>query len=150
MTEDRTVGRLVVARHDNEASRESPMGHWNARECGSRDSRRDAGNDFVGHAGSMQRERLFTAAAQHEGIARLQPHDASSAPRGTNEERIDGLLRERVPAGALPDIEPVGAPRDGEDLVGYEGVVEHQIGPAQPKHRAPRQQRRIAWTGADE
>ena len=84
------------------------------------------------------------------GSPGLQPNDPASAPRGTNEQRVDGVLRERVAAGAFADIEAVRTTRNRENFIGHERVVEHQIGPAQPNDRAPRQERRIAWTGTDE
>ena len=63
---------------------------------------RDAGHDLERHAGSRQRRRFFAAAAEHERIAGLEPHDALAAPRGVDDELVDtAVLRERLPAGAL-------------------------------------------------
>ena len=40
-----------------------------------------------GIAGGGQRERLFTAASEHERIAALQPDDAMAAARFANHQR---------------------------------------------------------------
>ena len=127
------------------------MRDGNARERGSRDSRRDAGHDFVRDAGRLERERFFAAAAEHERIAALQAHDAlgRDAPRGSSGAWMR-FLRDRVPAGAFADIEAMRASRNREHSSGDKRVVEHQVGAAEPNDRAPRQERRIAWTGTDE
>jgi len=122
----------------------------NARERWSRDSSRDAGNDFVRDARSLERKRFFPAATEHERIARLQAHDAPATTRGSNEERVDRFLRERVPSGPFADIEAMRASRNREHFIRDKRVVEHQVGAAEPNDRAPRQERRIAWTGTDE
>ena len=63
MTENRAVCLLVVARHHDEAGRQSAMGNGNARERGSRDSRRDAWHHLVRHAGRGGEEALALHAA---------------------------------------------------------------------------------------
>ena len=88
--------------------------------------------------------------AEHEWIAGLQANDPAAAARSPDEQRVDGFLRERVAAGPFADIEAVRTTRNREDFIGNERVVEHQIGAAKPNDRAPRQERRIAWTGTDE
>ena len=56
---------------------------------------RHAGHDLVRDAGGLERERFFAAAAEHERIAALQPHDALAAARGADHER-DGSSPARI------------------------------------------------------
>ena len=80
-------------------------------EAGAAIALRDARHDVVRHAGLLQRQRFLAAAAEHERIAALQPHDATSAPGGANHQRVNRGLRHRVPAGALADEEALRPPR---------------------------------------
>ena len=50
-----------------------------------------------------------------------------------------GFLSASVPAGALADKEPLGAPRQREDALIDERVVEHQVGTPQAQQRFSRQ-----------
>ena len=45
-----------------------------------------------GIAGRRQRERFFAAAAEHERVAALEPHDALAAPRGADHQAVDRFL----------------------------------------------------------
>ena len=70
------------------------------------------GTTSYGTPAALQRERFLSAAAEHERVAALQPHDPAPAPRRANHQRVDRLLRHRVAAGALADEEPLRPPRD--------------------------------------
>ena len=108
------------------------------------------GTTSNGTPAARERQRFFAAAAEHERIAALQPHDAAAAPRRANHQRVNGLLRHRVAAGALADEEPLRAARELQDAVVDERVVQHEIRRAQARDRLARQQPRIARAGADE
>ena len=108
------------------------------------------GTTSYGHAGALQRERFFAAAAEHERVAALQPHDAAAAARGADHQRVNRRLRHRMAAGALADVEALRAARVAQDPVVDQRVVEHEVGGAQPRDRRARQQPGIAGPGADE
>ena len=135
---------------DEERRRDAAMRHRNAGRRRRGDRARDAGHDVVRDAGVLQRQRFFAAAAEHERVAALQPHDAPAAARGANHQRVNRRLRHRVAAGALADEEALRPPRVAQDAVVDQRVVQHEVGGAQPRDRRARQQPGIARTGADE
>ena len=98
----------------------------------------------------LQRQRFFTAAAEHERIATLQPHHAAAASSGANHQSLNRTLRHRVTAGALADKEALGTPGVAQNPIVDERVVQDQVGAAQARDRRPRQQAGIARSGADE
>jgi hypothetical protein len=118
--------------------------------AGAADGVGDAGDDVVGHAGALERERLFSTASEDERVAALQPHHAPPAARRPNHQRLYRRLRQRMAAGALADEEPLRCARVTEDALVDERVVEHEIGSTQPYDGESRQQSGIARSGADE
>src|SRR5437667_113770 len=62
--------------------------------------------------------------------------------------RVDARLADGVTVGALADKKPLRASRERQDARIDERVVEHEVGGVQPRHRFPRQQFRVARSGA--
>ena len=71
-----------------------------------------------GMPAARQRERLFAAAPEHERVAALEAHDAQPAPRVLDEQAVEHVLLDRLPAGALADVEPARARRERAHLLG--------------------------------
>ena len=126
------------------------MRHRDAGRRRRRDRARHAGHDVVRDAGALQRQRFLAAAAEHERVAALEPHDAFAAPRGANHQRFDRALRHRMPPGALADVEALRATGVAQHAIVDERVVQDEIGAAQPRDRGARQQAGIAGACADE
>jgi hypothetical protein len=63
--------------------------------------RGDTGDDLDRHARSAARLGLFSAATEHERVAALEPYDVASHERLANQQRVDCVLRQRVPRAAL-------------------------------------------------
>ena len=102
-------------------------------------------------AGAVAREHLLAAATEHVGVAALEPHDVPAGERVLDEQLLDLVLRYRVVARALADVDELGGrgePR--EALVGREPVVEHDVGRFEGAHRGERQQVLAARPAADE
>ena len=108
------------------------MGHWNAGVGRSRDRRADARDDFKANAGGLERGRFFTAPAEHEGIAALQPNDAATAKRlasegasvvvvDLNEEGARRVATEIREAGGRAEtlIANVGSPPEIEKMIAF-------------------------------
>ena len=74
-------------------------------KSGSRDRGADARHDLERNARVRERERLFAATAEHERIATLEPDDALAALGRANHQTVDELLRDRMTAGALADVD---------------------------------------------
>ena len=134
--EQRTVGRLVMAGDDREAGREAPVRDGNAGQRRRRDGRRDARDDLERNAGARERERFLSAAPEHVRIAALQPHHLQTASRVLDEQAVQHVLIDRLPAGALADEEPARGRRQRPQLLRRQRVVEHQVGLCQPARAA--------------
>ena len=126
------------------------MRHRNARARRRRDRARDPGDDVVRNAGALQRERFLAAATEHERIAALQADNAAAAPRGANYQPVNRFLRHGVSSGALADEKLLRTACILQHAIVDQRVVQHEIGRAQPGDCFPRQQSRVAGTGADE
>ena len=135
---------------DEERRRDAAVRHRDAGRRRPRDRARHAGHDVVRDAGALQRQRFLAAAAEHERVAALEPHDAFAAPRGANHQRFDRALRHRMPPGALADVEALRATGVAQHAIIDERVVQDEIGAAQPRDRGARQQAGIAGACADE
>src|SRR5438876_5118948 len=127
------------------------MGHWNAGVGRSRDRRADARDDFKANAGGLERGRFFTAPAEHEGIAALQPNDSATAKRLDDQKRVDLLLRPRVVTALLPDEHETGVRRHQlEQARVHQAVVHDNVGTAEQAAATDGEKTGIARTGADE
>jgi hypothetical protein len=101
----------------------------------------------VGH----ERFDLLAAAAEDERVAALQPDHAPTLQREPHEQRVDLVLRQRVPGARLADVDQLRiAACEVEDVGTDEAVVDDDVGLRDQPRRAQRQQIRISRTGADE
>ena len=117
---------------------------------GSGDGRRDARNDLDSDPCMSQREHLFRAAAEHEGVSAFQPHDSFALPGRTDHEPVDGVLFDARPPGALADAEALCACQTAKCLGIDEGIVQNQIGLLDAPQRANRPQLRVTGAGSDQ
>ena len=86
------------------------------------------GTTSNGMPAMRQRQRFFGAAAEHERVAALQPHDALALPRGADHQPIDRLLPDAGAAGALADAEALRLRQPPQRLGVDQRVVQHQVG----------------------
>jgi hypothetical protein len=143
-------GAVRVAGDDHEARRQAAMGDRDSGQGGRGHGRADAGHDLERDAGLGERERLLASAAEHEGIAALEAHDALAALGGADHDAVDLLLGDVMPARALPHVEALGLARELQDGGVHEGVVEDEVGLGQPRRCLAREQLRISGAGPDE
>src|SRR5205814_9283642 len=93
---------------------------------------------------------FFPAAAEHDGVAALQPDDALAAQRAADHHPLDGLLLDGVTSGALADICPARLRSVTKSGAIHQRVVQDQIRAAEPVDRALREQVGIAGACADQ
>ena len=84
------------------------MGDRDAEVLRDRDGRRDAGHQFKGDAGLLQRERFLAAASKDEAVAAFEPDDTFALLRFLDEESRGLVLRNTVSAAAFPDRDLFG------------------------------------------
>ena len=77
----RALRRVLVAGDDRDVRRHAAVRHRDPGVRGRGDRAGDAGHDLERHAGGEQRLGLLAAAAEHERVAALQPHDGHRRPR---------------------------------------------------------------------
>ncbi len=94
---------------------------------------------------------FLAAAAEHEGIAALEPQHPLALLREFDEERADLLLRQFMIVRLLADVDAFGLPphEAHQGFVG-EPVVEHDIGLLHQAKRAESKEVGIARTRADQ
>src|ERR1051326_6611401 len=131
-----------------------PGGAGGAGDAGVRgagDGRGDARHDLEGDAGGGELLRLFAAAAEDERIAALEADDALPILRLGHEQRVDLVLRQRVRAGALADVDDLRRLREARhDLARHERVGGDEVGAGDQLRGAHGEKAGIAGTGADE
>ena len=94
---------------------------------------------------------LLAAAAEHERIAALEPHDALAGARRFDQAAIDLILADAALPAPLADEHALGiASRPVEDRRRDQLVVEHDVGILQRMQRTQRQEVGIARPGADQ
>ena len=109
------------------------------------------GNDLERHARASARERLLAAAAEHERVAALQPHDDVS-----RRARARRAARRSAPAASPRGRAPCRrrcARRSGRELQqrrGREPVVHDDVGEREHLSAAHGDELRVARAGADE
>ena len=86
----------ACAGDERDAVRDAAMRDRDADRRRRREPRRDAGHDLTLDAGLAQREHLLAAAAEHERIAALEPHDEVPRARFADHELLDERLRRRA------------------------------------------------------
>jgi len=136
---------------EGDGARHAPLGQRQSGGGGAAQRGGDAGDDADGDAERVEVVDLLPGPAEDHRVAALQPHHAAAHPRLRGDQRVDLLLRPRVPAGALADAEALGG-RVGEveDAVADEVVVEDHVGRRQRLDRRDGQQVGVAGTGADQ
>ena len=70
-----------------------------------------ARHDLERHARGAQRLGLLAAAAEHERVAALEPHDPLAGLPELDQQRVDVLLRHRDVARLLADVAQLGVRR---------------------------------------
>ena len=147
---------LVVAGDDGERRGEAAMGERDAGDRGHRDGARDARHDLDVDAGVAAERDLLAAAPEDERVAALEPHDLLAVAGEGDEQLVDGVLRHRVVAGELADVDDLGAERDAlggepvEHPAGAEPVGDDHVGRLERAESAEREQAGVAGAGAHE
>ena len=112
--------------------------------------RGDARHHFVFHAVRAQVRDLLAAAAEHEGIAALEPHHALAGARALHHQVVDALLLHPMPARLLADRDALGiAARQRQHRIGHQLVVQDHVGGLQAPQRVQGEQAGVARPGAD-
>ena len=97
--------RILVTGDEGDRRRHAAMRDGNSGVRRRGDARRHAGHDLERHAGRGERLRFLAAAAEHERIAALEPHDALALASELHEQRVDVVLARRLrAAAALADV----------------------------------------------
>ena len=76
--------------------------------AGAATRRRDPGHDLERHARLREHLALLAAAAEDERVAALEPHDPPAGLGQLDELLVQLILRDRVEARLLPDVDPLG------------------------------------------
>ncbi len=146
----RAVGQLaevVVPGDDGEPARQAAVGDGDARGRRHRDRAGDARHDLDRDAGRLARLQLLAAAAEHVRVAALEPHHTSARERVPHQLGLDLVLRPRVVAGGLADVDHDHV---GLQLVEHaaraEAVDDHDVGGGEQGAAAGGQQ--VGGTGA--
>ena len=127
------------------------MGQRHAGRGGAGHGSRDAGRDFSGDTGGAHDVEFLAAAAENEGIAALEAHDALTLAGLTHQDFADLVLRYRVMALGLADIDAQRvAARQRHHALGNQAVVHDDIGFAQQAGSLEGEKIGIAGTGADQ
>ena len=111
--------------------------------------RRDAGNDLDLDALGAQRLDLFSAAAEDEGIAALEPHHPLAGAGRSHQPAMDLALRNRMFAPGLADGHDLRR-RVGqvENLRAHQPVGEDHLGGTDRPQGLQGEQFRVARAGA--
>ncbi len=141
----RALRRVFVAGHDRHARRHAAMRHRDARVRGGGDRARDAGHDLERDAGRDARLGFLAAAAEHERVAALQPHDRLAREPTRDQHLVDLFLRHRGPARGLAHVDELSRSRREREQGGRrESVVDDDVSGPQQLLAATCQQARIA------
>ena len=110
-----------------------------------------AGDDLVVDPGLAQPQRLLAAAAEHERVAALQPHDPLPGLAVLDQQPVDLLLRHLRPAALLADVHELRLrPRVPQRARRDQAVVEHDVGRAEQLDGAEGEEPGVAGPGAHE
>jgi hypothetical protein len=115
------------------------MGHRHPGQGRRSHGGRHARDDLEGHTCDREGDGFLAAAAQHEGIAALEAHDASTAARRADHELVDRLLAHAASPTSLADGEALGAGGEAQHLGADQGVVEHEVGLLEATGGLPRE-----------
>ncbi len=119
-----------------------------ARVGGRRDPGGHARDDLERDPGLPQRERLLAAAAEHERVPALQPHDGPPGPRPLEHQLLDLRLLGGAAPALLADEHQLRV-RAGavEGAVGDQAVVEDHVGERDQLQRPRRHQPGVSGAG---
>ena len=94
---------ILVAGDERDRRGVVAMGDRDPRVGRRGDAGRDAGDDLELDPGGGERLGLLAAAAEHERVAALEPHDAAARARALDHQRLDLLLlASALSPGRLP------------------------------------------------
>ena len=142
---------VLVAGDDGEAAGHAAVGHRYAGCRGNAHRARHAGHHLDAYAVCLARVALLAAAAEHVGVAALEPDDAEAALRLLDEDVVDPRLGHRVVPGRLPDVDDAHRGREPvDDGAGGEPVDDDDVGRGEQLVSARRQQAVGAGPAADE
>ena len=111
----------------------------------------DARDDLELDPGRPAGLGLLAAAAEHERVAALEPHDAEPPLRALDQLVVDPSCGHRDVARRLADVDELGVlARAVERAARDQAVVEDRVGARDQLERAGGHQARIAGPGADE
>src|SRR4029077_10516924 len=93
----------LVRGDKGDAQRLAAKGQRHLELRGGADSRGNAGHDGISDTSLTPRLDFLAAAAEHKGVAALQPHHALAELRRRDHELVDGLLADTRLADAAAD-----------------------------------------------
>ena len=120
--------RRQVPRDDDELVGQPAVGDRDAGQRGDGDRAGDAGDHLDGDARGHAGLELLHAAAEHERIAALEPHDPLAGERVLDQQRVDLLLRHRAAPRQLRGVDDLdvggqrGEQRLRRQVVGHDDV----------------------------
>ncbi|OQA09241.1 MAG: hypothetical protein BWY66_00649 [bacterium ADurb.Bin374] len=126
------------------------MRDWNPGISRAGNAGGDTGNEFERDAGFCEFFHFFAASAEDKRVSALEADDQFALPSTIDEKAVDRVLRQRVIARSLADIDEFGAGLGhAEEGGSAELVVNDDVGGAHDLQAANGDQARIAWAGAD-
>jgi len=113
---------------------------WGQRNAGvGRHAERggDARHHLEGHAVLREGLDLLAAAAEHEGVAALEPQHPPALLRQAHHQRVDRLLAVGVVVALLAHVDALDLGRQQlHDRLGHQVVVQHHVGLLHQAQRA--------------
>ena len=144
--------RVLVAGHERDRAGAVAVRHRDPRVRGGGDARGHPGHDLERDPGRAQRLGLLAAAAEHERIAALQPHDLAPGGAVLDQQPLD--LAPAASTGRRPPCRRRSARASGARAVERgrrdQPVVDDHVGGRDQLERASGQQPGIAGAGADQ
>ena len=111
------------------AGAEIPVGHGDSGIGRGRQRGGHSGDHLKGNFVLTEQLQLFTAPAEQEGVAALQPHHPFALPGFFQQDFVDPLLGNRMVSGLLAHIDPFCRGRDqSQNLRAHQPVVDHHLG----------------------
>lgn len=141
----------IVAGHKGDGGGGGAMGHRNAGIGKPAHSGRDSGDHPERYIGSNQRQGLFTAASEQEGVSPFQAQHLAPCAGERDQPCRDVRLPGGRLAAAFSGIDQLGI-RTGQcqDTLVYQSVMYYRIGALQRMQGTHGQQGRVTGAGPDE
>jgi hypothetical protein len=138
-----------VAGHEGHGAGNAAVGEGDARRGRRREPGGHARHHAPGDAGLGQRRRFLAAAAEHEGVAALQPHHPQPGAGAGDQPNVDRGLRQRRDTFPFAYRHDLGAgPHQPQHGPPRESIVQHEVGTPQRLRGAQGEQARVAGPGA--